>query len=173
MLSAFLLSLASSTDNFAVGLTVGLSKKPLSAVTNGIISFCNALGATFAAWGGGHMAGSSYLSIIASLAFFYLAYQEFNGDDEEKDEKEGKKQPDEVSMIMAIPMTLNNLVGGVAGGAVGISPLMAGFSALLASYCTMSLGYWVGRRATSNVLIQPSHVSSILFAVLGILSLLS
>mmetsp|Transcript_13885 Transcript_13885/g.20494 ORF Transcript_13885/g.20494 Transcript_13885/m.20494 type:complete len:174 (-) Transcript_13885:352-873(-) len=173
MLSALLLALASSTDNFAVGLTVGLARKPLSPGTNGIISLCNAMGATFASWGGsGFMAGNkSLFSIIASLVFFYLAYQEIRDNDQEKEK--GGTQREEVSIAMAIPMTLNNLVGGVAGGAVGILPMIAGISALVASYSTMSLGFWMGRQTTSTLPIQPSQVSSILFVVLGILSLVA
>eukprot|EP00547_Thalassionema_nitzschioides_P000770 CAMPEP_0194216760 /NCGR_PEP_ID=MMETSP0156-20130528/19630_1 /TAXON_ID=33649 /ORGANISM="Thalassionema nitzschioides, Strain L26-B" /LENGTH=100 /DNA_ID=CAMNT_0038945597 /DNA_START=149 /DNA_END=448 /DNA_ORIENTATION=+ len=100
------------------------------------------MGATFASWGGsGFMAGNkSLFSIIASLVFFYLAYQEIRDNDQEKEK--GGTQREEVSIAMAIPMTLNNLVGGVAGGAVGILPMIAGISALVASYSTMSLGFW-------------------------------
>ena len=162
-LFAFLLAAASSTDNFAVGLSTGLSQKKLSARTNGIISICNASGAYFAS----AVSGTSYassasntasstshgwvLSVLASLAFFYLAHKE--GNDTSKPTHTQMKHDTDVacsnvtatvSPIMAIPMTLNNLVGGVAGGAVGISPIMAATCALFASYLTMAVGHWMG-----------------------------
>jgi hypothetical protein len=37
-------------------------------------------------------------------------------------------------------MTLNNMAGGVAGGVVGIGPLLAGSCAFLASFTMMATG---------------------------------
>jgi hypothetical protein len=42
-------------------------------------------------------------------------------------------------------MTLNNLAGGVAGGAIGVSPMQAGLYGLLASFLTMALGHTIGQ----------------------------
>lgn len=51
-LDALLLALASSTDNFTVGLSVGIRRKPLPFWANLIISTCNAFGAWVAGHGG-------------------------------------------------------------------------------------------------------------------------
>ena len=41
-------------------------------------------------------------------------------------------------------MTLNNLAGGVAGGAVGVDASTAFIMAILASFCMMKIGHRVG-----------------------------
>ena len=46
---------------------------------------------------------------------------------------------------LAIPMTLNNLAGGIAGGVVGIGPTLAGGSAFVASFVMMAVGYVLGK----------------------------
>jgi hypothetical protein len=46
-------------------------------------------------------------------------------------------------------MTLNNLAGGIAGGVVGIGPLLAGTSAFCASFAMMATGFFVGQRLHS------------------------
>ena len=202
-LSAFLLATASSTDNFAVGLSAGLAKQQLSSRTNGIISVCNASGAYFASsmfGASSHVSASSFgwaLPLLASFAFFYLAYNERHAAAEEMDcdhvikKKKVKNESRHtqrnhhagtsdnssttVSPIMAIPMTLNNLVGGVAGGVVGIPPNIAAMCALVASYVTMAMGHWVGVRASSTLSAAtqypPSRLASAIYVILGLVSL--
>jgi putative Mn2+ efflux pump MntP len=107
ILTALLLAVASSTDNFAVGLGMGLAQKPLSVRTNGIISISNASGATIASFFGNAGQSTSWLSLLASLAFFYLAYHEFvpkHTDDDEMD-KPTKNSVPIAFTSMAIPMT--------------------------------------------------------------------
>jgi putative Mn2+ efflux pump MntP len=194
---AFLLALASSTDNFCLGFGMGLTKRPLRVSTNVLISFCNSLGAYVAAsWG----TVASSFSMLASLAFFGLAVQEYisNGDNvpvlNDSGGPEGAGTPSnpgnhdgynskskpppeqrDASPVMAIPMTLNNLVGGVAGGMVGITPGVALLSALVASYTTMAVGHELGKRTSSTVAetyhLKPSRLSATLFALLGLFSL--
>lgn len=174
IIAAFLLAMASSTDNFAVGLGVGLAQKPLLAKTNVIISVCNALGAWVASvFGNGWTDQGCWLSILASLAFFYLAYQEIRNEEGDDDDAPSNNKSTAVSPIMAIPMTLNNLVGGVAGGVVGISPAMAAICALIASYLTMAVGHWMGKSASNHTaaLYQPSRLAAGIYAILGIVSL--
>ena len=75
---AFLLACGSSTDNFAVGASLGLSHKPLHATANAIISLLNAAGA-FVAAAGGHILGElapTMAVIFAALIFGYLAADE-------------------------------------------------------------------------------------------------
>ena len=51
-LDALLLALASSTDNFTVGLSMGIQQTPLPLWANACISVCNATGAWSAGYGG-------------------------------------------------------------------------------------------------------------------------
>jgi len=48
------------------------------------------------------------------------------------------------ALALAVPMTLNNLAGGVAGGLSGSGPLAMGFGALVASFVLMACGHWLG-----------------------------
>lgn len=76
---AILLACGSSTDNFAVGASHGISSKPLSPSTNAIISCLNAIGAYVSA-AGGHMLGEMapfYATLFAGLVFGYLSFDEF------------------------------------------------------------------------------------------------
>lgn len=85
---------------------------------------------------------------------------------------------------LAIPMTLNNLAGGVAGGAAGLTPQMSAFYALLASFFTMLVGYRAGLRVGSAMMqshnsnktkkrlyLHPSLLSAVLLGILCILTL--
>lgn len=144
-LDAFLLALASSTDNFMVGLSVGISKQSLSFAANALISVCNASGAWLASFGGGALGKSlppHLPPLLSAIAFGVLALKEFwdfwqtvqrkknllllkkkEGQSiwEESVEETTTRSGNENSLNMsraihlAIPMTLNNLAGGVAG----------------------------------------------------------
>lgn len=149
---AFLLACGSSTDNFAVGASLGISRTPLHATANAIISLLNAAGA-FVAAAGGHVLGElapTLAVLFASLIFGYLAADELiawkRGDGAESTLTMSRKSGNNLkeAMRIAVPMTLNNLAGGVAGGAAGIDPRTAGTLALLASYCMMKMGHVVG-----------------------------
>ena len=173
ILTALLLAIASSTDNFAVGLGMGLAQKPLSVRVNGIISILNALGAIIASFFGNAGQSTSWLSLLASLAFFYLAYDEFASRNTCYDEKDNSaKNPVPIASTgMAIPMTLNNLVGGAAGGVVGVPPSMAAICALLASYSAMAMGHWIGTQTASTATSYPSsQLAAAIYAILGVLS---
>ena len=157
-LDAFLLALASSTDNFMVGLSVGISNQSLSFGVNALISICNATGAFLASFGGSALSQSlppHLPPLLSAIAFGVLAlreYLEFWQTIQRKrnlllQKKEGHNQsagtiPRNIgkhenedasdapgvnstssgtnlnisrAMHLAIPMTLNNLAGGVAG----------------------------------------------------------
>ena len=71
------LALGSSTDNFAIGASLGISGLMLKLKFNALIAAANALGAFVAAAGGlaiGQMANSFGLW-IAAFVFGYLAWQ--------------------------------------------------------------------------------------------------
>ncbi len=210
---AFLLSLASSTDNFMVGLSVGISQRRLRWEANVLISICNATGAGMA----GHLGEilqqylPAYLApLLAALAFGILAGQEWvafcramtktkknkdqNGRVELEIHPETIKNLDTSRALqLALPMTLNNFAGGVAGGAVGVVPWQATSYALMASFLTMTMGYAIGQyvaqttaAATTDktlkfnhynnqrrfyMFLDPAFVSGSLFGVLCLMSL--
>jgi len=79
-LEAFILALASSTDNFMVGLSVGITNRHLSLSVNVLISICNAAGAWLAAIGGNILGENlpSFVSpLLSAITFGGLALQEF------------------------------------------------------------------------------------------------
>lgn len=196
-IDAFLLSIASSTDNFTVGLSLGIRRRPLPASSNLMISICNAAGAYVAGHGGlfvRHTISAGHLPLfLSSLAFGILAISEYMGYREETSTHKSKDE--ERSNLMspnndgpnmtgfssvwklAIPMTLNNLAGGVAGGAAGLAPELSAAYALAASFATMWLGYHIGLRmrtamgGSGNPWMHPSLISAVLLGILCILTL--
>jgi putative Mn2+ efflux pump MntP len=185
---ALLLALASSTDNFTVGVTIGVCGKLLPLWVNGLISGCNASGAMMAAYGGA--LASQHMPLLAPLlaafAFGYLSWSEIvnyygrtkrqtskhKEDDEHHQQKPKEHQPLHLASVLrlALPMTLNNLAGGVAGGAAGLSPWMASAYALLASFGMMAVGHSVGIKLGRNLSHDPSLIAGILLALLCLLT---
>ena len=107
---ALWLALASSTDNFAVGVSMGLRAARLEGLWE--IAFCNAAGSFLASAGGRQI---QFLHPLAAMAFLYLAWEEFGS------------APNQLKLRqqwweIALPMTLNNLAGGVTAGVMGIPP---------------------------------------------------
>ena len=191
-LHALLLSLGSSTDNFAVGLSLGLTRRKLDVSDNLIISTLNALGACISASGGRwlglllasregtSLGGFPFASLLAGGIFAYLGFDELasrrsgGGDPCPAIGRPGGGVRDAVRI--GLPMTLNNLAGGAAGGAVGVGAAVSGVLALLASFAMMKIGHtvgrsglgcWVGRRVDARA------VSGIIFASLALSQFLS
>eukprot|EP00977_Amphora_coffeiformis_P005557 scaffold1170_cov174-Amphora_coffeaeformis.AAC.41 len=143
---ALFISLASSTDNFLVGLSVGLTRKPLLPNVLWGIALCNAVGC-FVATSGGSLGAEFFLDDrmangIASLAFAYLAVREYVEGQASNDSS--SQTPKNVSLDLALPMTLNNLAGGVTAGLLDISPTWNFVYVLFMSVFTMWLGYGLG-----------------------------
>lgn len=177
----YLLVEVHSTDNFAVGASLGISNKPLSSPANAVISFLNAFGAYVSA-SGGHLLGELapfFATLFAALIFAYLSIDEFTSNIRNQCKNEG---PSTMTMgsgslrdalRIAIPMTLNNLAGGAAGGAVGINAITSGVLALVASFSMMKLGHVIGKRLKASVgdKISIGVVSGTIFACLAIIQL--
>lgn len=160
---ALLIATASSTDNFLVGLGVALSGKPLPTKVLWGIAICNALGCWLATAGGGIIfsigdgeggstntaAGSILNYVLAGFAFGLLAFQEYR---EMKNNSPAtasttqQHQRKEASLQLALPMTLNNLAGGVTGGVLGVPIWINTLYALIVSVGTMYIGYKLGTR---------------------------
>lgn len=197
-----LLSIGSSTDNFTVGASLGLSSKPLHIHVNLIISIANATGALISCAGGQFLELFLFQGlppILAGLAFLYLAYDEYQScsislidyfrqqteatskTSQDKESKKGEvgNSPLGHSTVtntdilrLAIPMTLNNLAGGVAGGAAGVQPLVIGFMAFVASFGMMLLGHYLGFKLGSaiNQKLDTHIISCAIFAGLAVVS---
>jgi putative Mn2+ efflux pump MntP len=170
-LDAFLLAAASSTDNFMVGISTGLTS-PSSLhfyKVNLAVALCNACGTLLATYGGDtlkklpelalmklaaavstssspetYRLNFSIEALLAAMAFAYLSWKEYSS--EELDDEDDKRKKTNLSYSIALPMTLNNLAGGVAGGVLGLSAFQATFYAFLVSFLSMALGHFLGNR---------------------------
>lgn len=184
-IDAVALALASSTDNFTVGFSIGIRRKHLGPWANVVISLCNGLGALVAVFGGRVIMGiiPSFANIAAALVFGVLGMVEialyWNGCDDISSPASSSSSSVGGAMNLAqvlqlaIPMTLNNLAGGAAGGAVGLSPGMVGFFAVVASYAMMYFGHMAGYRlSTTQLPVDPSLVSGVLLLGLCFLTVL-
>lgn len=169
---ALLISLASSTDNFLVGISVGLAAKPLQPRVLWGIALCNAAGCFIATSGGevgGSLVSNQTAHAIACLAFAYLAVREYA----ETQDNNGRQAPRNVSLDLALPMTANNLAGGVTGGLLGIWPFWNFLYALVGSVLTMWVGYRLGKSLSTmrqNDLLM--KVSIYIYIILALQSLL-
>jgi len=180
-IDALILALASSTDNFTVGFSIGIRRKHLGHWANALISLCNGFGAFFAVFGGRVIMEvlPSFANVAAALVFGVLGiveivswYSNGSGETSTSSSAVGAMNFSQV-MQLAVPMTLNNLAGGAAGGAVGLSPGISGFYAVMASYAMMYFGHMAGfRLSTAKLPVDPSLVSGMLLLVLCLLTIL-
>ncbi|CAJ1966362.1 unnamed protein product [Cylindrotheca closterium] len=179
-IDASILALASSTDNFTVGFSIGIRRKHLGRWANALISLCNGLGAFLAVFGGRVIMEflPSFANVVAALMFGVLGTVEIvsycfnNGNETTTSSSVGAMTFAQVIQL-SVPMTLNNLAGGAAGGAMGLSPGISGFYAVVASYVMMHFGHMAGYRLSSTKLpVDPSLVSGVLLLVLCLLTIL-
>ena len=86
-------------------------------------------------------------SAAAAVVFLYLAWEELTSwRNCERASPLARSASAGLVWKLALPMTLNNLAGGVASGVVGVAPLIAGTAALFASYVMMAFGFFLGKR---------------------------
>ena len=76
---------------------------------------------------------------------------------------------------LAVPMTLNNLAGGIATGITGVSPFVAAAAALCASFSMMAAGYWLGKACAAHMkrCIDPRLLSAIVFTLVALMQIAS
>jgi putative Mn2+ efflux pump MntP len=173
-LLAILLSISSSTDNFVVGTSVALAGGPHSVRVNSIIAVCNSLAALSSA-AFGALAGDA-APMIAPLAaaaiFSYLAFDEVRSLRGGEDMSPlAQKALTGVVWRLALPMSLNNLAGGVASGVAGVGPTFAGLAAFLASYIMFRWGHFAGEQLGTRVeeYCEPRVLSAVIFSVVALL----
>lgn len=172
-LDALLLALASSVDNFTVGLAVGIGRKRLPFWANGLISLINALGALVAGFiGGSLLSDFGCATWLSAIAFGTLGMQEIATSSSQGGPKTFSVIDLKQVLRLALPMTLNNLAGGVAGGAKGLQPITTALYALVASFLTMALGYSLGQRLGHKIHFNASLVSGSLLSLLCLFTIL-
>ena len=166
-----ILSISSSLDNFLVGASLGISGDAahLSVSLNAIISFCNALGALSSTYFG-RVAGGRAPALAGCLAagiFAWLSYGEadaaYRGGPSalSSDAAAGR------AWVVAVPMTLNNLAGGVAGGLSGYPAPAMGAAAFAASFSLMALGFAVGKVGNNATAANPHAFAAAAFGLLA------
>jgi putative Mn2+ efflux pump MntP len=184
----FLLAVGSSTDNFVVGFAIGIKNEGdrLPVSFNLFISLANAIGAFLAGVMGNFTieqlsmddeSTRQFSSMVAGIAFYYLALNEFlqaNKIEDENDSAQSRKDlqrgksPIRAALQLALPMTLNNLAGGIAGGAVGISPTISFIMAFICSFAMMLAGFEISKRFSNRWIEQHANVLS--FVIFGFLA---
>lgn len=176
---ALLIAAASSTDNFVVGISVGLSKRKTVTLLVFGIAGANALGCLLATVSGEAASSILFHSKVqyglAGLVFLWLSYQEIRQDSDSGTMADPHSSHSEVELLgkLAIPMTLNNLAGGVATGIAGVSPAVASFYAFWASVIFMYVGVWLGsrivrtKRKSGSVETLASRWSCVLYGLLA------
>lgn len=151
LLQCTVLSVTSSLDNLAVGTSLGVHRKPLDVQLNAVVSVCNAAGAVLSSQVG-MLLGSSAPDLAALLAaaiFGWLGACEADSFRKNEASPLVSLATTGVAWRLALPMTLNNLAGGVAGGLAGVGPLEMGLGALIASYVLMYVGHKFGDLASA------------------------
>lgn len=181
--NALLLALGGSTDNFSVGFALGIKNTQMSMKFNLFISTVNAIGAYFAGLFGYYakemLSGSDesigqYVSLIAGIAFYYLALSELFSDGSGTSSKSGGRVHLKDAIDVAIPMTLNNLASGIAGGSVGIPPRMSFILAFICSFLLMDTGHRIAKKCRIEWIVQKASVISfIIFGFLGTFQILN
>lgn len=155
-----LIALASSTDNFAVGLSVALAGSALPALVNVVVAIFNAAGALLSDSLGGFLgaAAPTLAPLAAASIFAYIAHEEYSswqrGEDESPLARLAADPRQGIGGLicrLALPMSLNNLAGGVASGAASIPPWAACTATFVASLAMMHAGHTLGRFAAGCV----------------------
>ena len=165
------LSVTSSLDNFLVGASLGLGGfARLSLSLNGIISFCNALGALSSTFVGRLFGAKAPAAAgcVGGAIFLWLGVGEAVAAASGGDSELSRAAAEGRAWVVAIPMTLNNLAGGVAGGLSGYSALAMGSAAFAASFSMMQLGFAAGRFGGEVDWLDPHALAAAAFAVLAV-----
>ena len=151
LLQAVILSISSSTDNFAVGVALGSQRRPLSVRLNAIVALANAVGAFVSAEVGTALGETAptLAAIFSAAIFVYLGFEEAKSFWEGGESDLMQFASAGVAWKLAIPMTLNNLAGGVAGGLAGSGAETMGVASFAASFLLMLLGHKCGDVASA------------------------
>lgn len=185
---AFLIAAASSTDNFLVGISLGLSFRSGSQMMHGLIwgiAVCNAGTALATALFGeqiGAVVSPWIQNCAAGTVFLWLGWNEVIGEPENQASKQkestgiGNNSSSQVALFiqLAVPMSLNNMAGGVASGIAGVSAMMTACYSMVVSVVFMEVGVALGKLSRKNTgkrreqLQRRANIwSCVLYIVLG------
>ena len=170
LMLALFLAVGSSLDNLAVGVTLGVTGQRLQPWVNMTIAVCNAAGALLASYGGSLLGDTAprLAPLLAGSVFAYLGFSEGRSWWHEEPSPLAQLAAEGLVARLAIPMTLNNIAGGVAGGVAGVSPVLAAFCVLAASFLMMAGGHTFGRYLDSALTVDPRVAASGIFCVLAV-----
>jgi dipeptidase/putative Mn2+ efflux pump MntP len=166
---ALALAIGSSTDNFAVGVSLGIAGHAVNVRLVGLIACANAVG-SFVSTYCGQLLGSvapHLASFFSAAVFAYLAYGEAGAWWASEESPLVTLAADGVVMRLAVPMTLNNIAGGVAGGVAGVSPLIGSVCVLLAAGLMMAGGQVFGQCCGRAIPVEPALISACIFGALA------
>jgi len=171
------LPIVSSADNFVVGVALGIGGQPLPMLTVLIVAIANACGMLLACFVG-RWAGA-WAPMVASLVaggFFVviggLELKSWWTKEEGPSDKLTDMAGTSNAFVLALPMTLNNLATGLAGGMMGGNIYMIAFLTFVASFSLMYLGYFVGRCTGKALPMDPRFAVGVVFFGLGLMQLM-
>ena len=164
---ALLLAFSSSTDNFLVGLYVGLSKSAVFRL-NVVLALSNAAAASAAASVSKAIGRTvpTAANWLAAALYGFLAFDEvafFAGEDGSRLAKS------KLSWRLVLPTVLNNVAAGVAGGSVGVGAFVAFQTVLVASFVMLGGGYAFGRLG-ARVFGDPRLIAAALFGLMAVMA---
>lgn len=171
-----LLPVVSSTDNFVVGAALGIGGHPLTLKTSGVVAVMNGAGMALSGYVGHYLglAFGVWACVFGAVIFTAVGALEFSsylsGEDGLMD-KLVETALTQNAWVLGLPMSLNNLATGVAGGLSGQNPIVLGLLTVLASLVLMHLGYWIGQCAGNRLPMDPRPVAGSAFLGLGLLQL--
>lgn len=175
---AILLPIVSSLDNFAVGASLGMSGHPLPVSANCIIALANAFGMMLSGCFGQFMGAQlgHLVMYFAGCMFVGIGLLELYGLQKEQESLAHRfaARAVESPWLISVPMTLNNLAGGVAGGLAGANVFILSISTLLASFIMMLMGHSLGLMlGTKLTRVNPQLFGAVGFVCLGLAELFS
>lgn len=166
--TSVVLPIIASIDNFAVGAALGVGGHTLSFWTNLVIASANAAGMMLSGYVG-KVVGSwapYAASLIAAFFFAWIGLAELWSwwkEDEGIVSKLAHTAVTESAWVLAIPMTLNNLAAGVAGGLAGANLLLLGVMTLVASFIMMLVGHRLGYCMSRPLAVDPRILTGVAF----------
>ena len=166
---ALLLAFSSSTDNFLVGLYVGLSKSAVFRL-NVVLALSNAATAAAAASVGKAIGRTvpTAASWLAAGLYAFLAFDEVASWRAGEDGSRLAKS--KLSWRLVLPTVLNNVAAGVAGGSVGVGAFVAFQTVLVASFVMLGGGYAFGRLGARVFGVDPRLIAASLFGLMAMMA---
>lgn len=168
------LSAASSIDNFLLGLALGSGGRKLPCCTILIVASMNAIGMMLSGYLGVWMASvwaPAVVAIIAAVFFIALGLIEIATWWFEKEGSLAQACNDAVAgnaCVLALPMTLNNVLCGLGSGMAGTDIWILGAFTFVASIALCWIGHLLGMCFEKSSHYDPRLLSGILFILLGL-----